>query len=54
LIDTTPRDGADLDPDRGGPTWRDSARFIAVFVLLLGLALVLMAATHEPGCGGPG
>ena len=52
MTDTTPRDGADLDPDWRGPTWSDSARLLLAVVILVVLAMVLMGATHEPGCGG--
>lgn len=52
MTDTTPRDGADLDPDWRGPTLGDSARLLLAIAVLVVLALVLMGATHEAGCGG--
>jgi hypothetical protein len=51
-MDTTPRDGAEIGFESAGPGWADSARLLVALVVLVGLAFVLMAATHQPGCGG--
>lgn len=52
MIDTTPGPDADLDPGVRYATWADSARLLVALVALIGLAFLLMAATHQPGCGG--
>jgi hypothetical protein len=52
LIDTTPGASADLDPEWRHATWAGSARLIVALVVLVGLAVLLMAAPHHPGCGG--
>jgi hypothetical protein len=52
LIDTTPDGRADPDPEWANATRADALRLVVALVVLIGLAFVLMAATHQPGCGG--
>ena len=52
MTDATPGGDAELDRDWRAPTVADSARLLVALVVLIGLAIVLMGAVHQPGCGG--
>jgi hypothetical protein len=51
-MDTTPRDGPEIGFESADPGWAGSVRLLVALVVLMGLAFVVMAATHQPGCGG--